>query len=102
MNNSFEQMLGIVLQAQTPHIIVRFVEEVWCDRTGVFNHIILPDDRGKVVKLSFMLRRSRHSDAWDTSFVGVDALNMSFDKAISYYSNEVLRSQGANLELRSC
>ena len=101
MNNSFEQMLGIVLQTQAPHIIVRYVEEEWYGKWGVFNYIILPDSRGKVIKLSFMLHPSRYIDTCVTTFIGADSLNMSFDKAISYFSNEVLKNQGANLELRS-
>ena len=101
MNNSFEQMLSIVLQTNAPHIIVRCIEEEWYGKWAVFNYIILPDSRCKVIKLSFMMRRGSFGDPWVSTFIGADSLNMSFDKAISYFSNEVLRNQGANLELRS-
>lgn len=100
--NSFEQMLDIILETQTPHIVVYCVEDEYWSKPAMFNYIILPDSVGKTVKLSFLLERGSYSEPEKTSFLGVDILNMNLEKAIVHYSREVLKNQGAVLKLIGC
>ena len=93
--NNFETMLKMMWSLQLPIITVQGLEEEVYGKWGWTHHIIIPSANDEVTDFIFVDTRT------DDLLVGVTHLKMNFKDAITHFSEQTLRNQGAILKLHS-
>ena len=97
-NTNFKTMLAMMWDMQNPIITVEFLsEKLHYDEYFTTHHIIVPDDKDKVIDFCFV--EGRHTT--NNYLYYTKSVDITLDEALVRYSKEVMRGQ-AKLTLYGC